>query len=511
MIILFRNKIIRKRILIFLILLFIGFSLFAWSGDIWSINLESNLDFNLSNKFADWRLYDIEFIEGFNNRKPILELDFSLKKGFWFFITEGTVLSLRPSVLLDLDSFFSPMVKNSYLEYDNGFIYGSIGRRKQSMGVSDFNLFVNRDMPFYDGFNLSVGKKTGFRFDSLISVSNISKIYQSHSTPSFKNEDDSPSTSIESRYTNQYSKYFMYHALSYVGKSWFLMIGESAILANPKSIGDLNIFANIHNENSERANVGMEFQFAKTINSNFMFYSMLGIDDLPVLASHNTPENLTETPSAMAMGIGLKWQLKKGGLFSYPSHNFDKGIRHNIDFNIDKGGIIVELDYVATSRWFYIRPDAHKSSKNYFLGFQSFYNYFYNPQLSPNANHDHYSVPFGPKYGGDTQLIRAKISLEDYKYKFSGIFEIVLQGWEGRERSENKNYWGNAPLSADESDKYYSRNWLTSGDIKPLFIINLNYERGILPWLTIYSGVSLAVSTFAPTQYNCNLGFTIKM
>lgn len=502
-----KMKKITKTILpIFILLVCISSYAYTWGEDYWNINLESNIDFNFGENYSNDRLLDLEYIRGFNN-KPLLLLDLSFFKDNWHFLTEGTILSLRPPVVIDLDSFFTPMIKLGYLEYDNEFILFSIGRRKQSIGISDYNLFVNRDMPFYDGLNFSIGKEKGFKYDSLISVSNLNKIYRSETQPTI------PATSIignseKDLHTYQLNKYFLYHSISYIGKTWFLMIGESAILANPKSIGDLSIFNNIHNENSERANVGMEFQFGKIFKDKIFISSMFAIDDLPARSDHSDPTSLAETPSAVALGFGVKWHALKGELFKFPSSNQNKGIKENTNFGEMKGGLIVSLDYVATSRWFYIRSNTHKSSQYYFHGFQSFYNYFYNPQF--NADHDHYSVPFGLKYGGDTQLLVLKGLYETTNYKISSAVEVALLGQDARERMNDFNYWGNANLSTDSSDNNYSKNWITSGNIKPLIIINADFEKGITSNITAYVGSSLSFGPENPTLFNFNLGTTIQ-
>lgn len=492
----------------FILLLFIipiTFS-FAWEGENWKISLESNLDFNFGSKADNIRLYDVEYIEGFDN-KPLLQLSLELYNGPWAFITEGAILSLRKPLILDVNSFFSPMIKLAYLEFDDDFFYFSIGRRKQSMGISDYNLFVNREMPFFDGLNISIGRDVGLRFDSLISVSNLSKIYPIadnhwHSSP-FEKADADP-------YEGQHNKFFMYHAISYVGQTWFAMIGESAILANPKSIGDLNIFANIHNENSERANVGIEFQFAKIIKEKFLFSGLLAIDDLPIMASHSTPSMLADTPSAVGFGLGFKYKIIGGEVFQFPSFNSDKGIRKNTDFDLKDGGLTISLDYVATSRWLYQRSNIHDSSKEYFEGIQSFYNYFFNPQWI--ADRDHFSVPFGPKYGGDAQIISIKVSNETKKQKINGLFEIILLGSEARERLTDVNYWGNADIShADENDQNFSTKWITSGDIMPLFILGGSYEQGIYNWLSAYGEFKLKLSSFDSPKYNLGFGVTISL
>lgn len=500
----------KKISVILVILLFCVFisNIQAWQGSNWSISLESNLDFNFGTKAQNERLYDIEYIEGFYN-KPLLQVDLSLFSNNWKFLTEGVILSLRPPIILDLHSFFSPMVKLGYLEYDDDFIYFSIGRRKQSIGISDFNLFVNKDMPFYDGINISIGKEKGFRFDSLISVANLSKIHSNPSGHWFTSPFEENNNPMEP-FEGQHNKFFMYHALSYVGKSWYLMVGESAILGNPKSIGDLNIFANIHNENSERANVGLEVQFAKTFDSKFMFYGMVGIDDLPTQADHATAGALVDTPSAVALGGGISWKVNKDSPFKYPSHDPNKEIRQNNNFSLDSsdGGLTLSLDYVATSRWFYQRSNEHDSSKEFFNGIQSFYNYFFNPQWK--ADRDHFSVPFGPKYGGDAQIISLKATNETQKYKLSGIFEIALLGIDARERLIDVNYWGGAEIVTDETKPNYSKKWITSGDIKPLFTADLNFEYGLHDWLTAYTGGRISFSSFTPFKYVVNIGATVS-
>jgi hypothetical protein len=507
----FKNLIKTKIITFILLLLIIPITFsFAWEGEYWKASLESNLDFNFASKADNIRLYDVEYIDGFDN-KPLLQLSLKLYNGPWAFLTEGAILSLRKPLIIDVDSFFSPMVKLAYLEFDNDFFYFSIGRRKQSIGISDYNLFVNREMPFYDGLNISVGKDTGFRFDSLLSVSNLSKIYpialnHNYSSP-FPHPDDVPL--FKDPYEGQHNKFFMYHAISYVGKTWFAMIGESAILANPKSIGDLNIFANIHNENSERANVGIEFQFAKIIKEMFLLSGLLAIDDLPIMASHSTPSMLADTPSAVGFGLGFKYKIIGGEVFQFPSFDSDKGIRKNTDFGLKDGGLSISLDYVATSRWFYQRSNIHDSSKEYFEGIQSFYNYFFNPQWI--TDRDHFSVPFGPKYGGDAQIISIKVSNETKKYKINGLFEIILLGIEARNRLTNDNYWGNADISyTDESDQNFSTKWITSGDIMPLFILGGSYEHGIYNWLSAYGEFKLKISNFDTLKYNLGFGATVS-
>lgn len=501
----------KRKLLSALLILFVSFSLFAFGGEFWSISIQSSLDLNFGKKYENKRLYDSEYIDGFNNR-PILQLDLSLFKGPWTFINEAIILSLRPPIVIDVDSMFTPMVRLGYLEYDDKFIYSSIGRRKQSIGISDINLFVNRDMPYYDGINLSIGKEKGFKYDALVSVSNLSWLgnpgsqWPSSPYKGYVANHDHPE---EEQYNKgQHNKYFMFHSFSYEADSWYLMIGESAILANPKSIGDLNIFTNIHNENSTRANVGMEFQFAKIFKSEFMSYAMFGIDDLPALPEHSDPEMLADTPSALAFGGGVKWHIIKGDRFEYPTFDSDKGIRKNTTFGEMHGGLVISLDYAATSRWFYIRSDVHNSSTIYFKGIQSFYNYLFNPQFV--TDRDHFSVPFGPKYGGDAQIISLKGSYETRRYKIDSEIEVALLGRDARDRFLDYNYWGNADISINEGDYNYSKLWITSGDIKPMLTFKANGEMGITKWLSGHAGFSLTYAPFLPFKYNINFGVTAQ-
>ncbi|MFA6765136.1 MAG: hypothetical protein WCR75_10875 [Sphaerochaetaceae bacterium] len=487
----------------------------AFSGDWWLLQLESNLDFNFVSAIdRTERLTDGEYIAGFNN-KPLFQIDLELYQGHWTFLTEGSIFSLRPPIVIDTLSIFTPMVKLAYLEYDDQFFSVSIGRRKQSIGISDNNLFVNRDMPFFDGITVSVGKDTGFRFDSLVSVSNLNQIqskkkaYESISPLWRWDADTGTYVQIPTPLYDRYSKFFVYHALSYVGKNWYVMIGESGILANPNTVGDLSIFSNLHNENSDRANVGMEFQIATTAIDKLFLYLMAAMDDLPSQKGHQTPRMLAITPSALAIGGGFRWNPIEGKTYEYPTHDADKGIRRNTDFGSMNGGLIFSFDYVATSRWMYVRTNQHDSSITYFNGFQSFYNYFFNPWFISNP--DYYSVPFGLKYGGDSQLLALKGSYETHDVKINGSFELLLQGREGRERSVDINYWGSADLSEDPDDWMYSGTWISSGDIKPKLMVQLSAEKGLMKWLSIYTGVSLVFSTYLPFSYTANIGATISL
>lgn len=487
-------------VMIILLLILTMPSGFSFSGDNWKLGIESNigLSFNDTVDFSS-RLFDLEYIQGFNNR-PLFQINLELHEGLWTFYTEGSIVSLRPSLLLDLNSLFTPMVKLAFLEYDSPFFYMSVGRRKQSMGVSRSNLFVNRDMPFHDGINLSIGNERGFRFDSLVSTSNLSRLDYEHSTP-FDLENPDP-------FTGQYSKYFIYHALSYVGETWYVMLGESAILANPKSLGDLSIFPNIHNENSDRANVGLELQLAKSFQQEILLYGMVAIDDLPALPEHSTPGMLARTPSAMAIGTGVSWNAIAGDTFNYPSYKSDKGIRKNTNFGEMQGGLILGLDYIGASRWMYIRTAQHHSSETFFNGFQSFYNYFLNPQWV--ANLDHFSVPYGFMYGGDSQLISFYATYESKKCKLFGSIELLLQGEDARRRAIDENYWGSEDLSAYETDpSYLQDNWLSSGNIEATGIVNIGYEHGLTSWMTGYSQLRLTIPPYQTAE--CIFGFGVSV
>ena len=511
--------------LIFFLLFVNSLPLFSFAGEYWELGATTSLDFTISNSNdKSERMLDLEYIEGFNNR-PLLQLDLKLFHGPWEFQTEGVILSLRPPIVFDEKTLFSPMVKLAYIEYEDEFAYVSIGRRKQSIGISDYNLFVNRDTPFFDGLNISVGKATGFRFDSLVSVSNLSRldsinayassnaiVEQTYSSP-LEYEYDSVNEKyvIIDSYKGDYGKYFIYHALSYVGKTWYAMIGESAIYANPKSFGDLSIFPNIHNENSERANVGMEFQFAKMFNKSTLFYATFAIDDLPVLSDHTTAYMLMKNPSALAAGLGFKWHAISGDSFQYPTLDPDKGMHRNTRFGeMQTGGLTLFLDYVGTTRWMYNRTNQHDSSEAYFNGFQSFYNYFLNPQFV--SQHDHFSVPFGLKYGGDSQIFVLRSTYETEKLKISGVVELLLQGIDGRTRNADINYWGEADLSmADPDDPNYSTKWITSGDIQPKLTVLTKVETGLKKWLSVYAGSATVFSTYLPFAMSLNFGVTVSL
>jgi hypothetical protein len=289
-----------KRLLTLLVLVS-GVSLFALETEapvLQRLGLELNTGFNINNA-PEGKLSDYEFLGGFNNR-ALINLDLALSRGPWNFLGEATILSLRPALLVDVDTIFSPMLKLGFLEYDDGFVFLGAGRRKQSMGVSDINLFVNRDMPFFDGLNLSVGRQEGFRFDSLISAANLTRY-------DYGTNKDAAENYIP------YSKYFLYHALSYTGQTWFLMIGEAAAIATPGGFSEFNIFANAHNEHSERVNVGLEIQFAKTLNrGRILLYAMGAVDDLPSGQNDSTLADRQSYPDALAAGLGARWHVFDG-------------------------------------------------------------------------------------------------------------------------------------------------------------------------------------------------------
>jgi hypothetical protein len=498
-------------------MLLIPVSIFSFGGDGWEISAQSSLDFNLFIPDIDRteRMYDSEYLEGFNNR-PLVDLGLSLFHGPWTFQTEISILSLRPPIVLDTRSLFSPMVKRAYLEYDSPFIYLSIGRRKQSIGVSDHNMFVNRNMPFYDGINISVGKETGFRFDSLISASNTTRISDYYYTSPFAWSEKIEGKCVwvmdenEDPFSGQYSKYFMYHALSYTGETWYAMIGEAAILGNPKTPADVSIFTNIHNENSERANVAIEFQASKKFNDDFLIYIMGAVDDLPMLASHSSSTMLAKTPNAVGLGGGIRWHAIKVEDFAYPSFNADTGIRENTQFGAMSGGLIISLDYIALSRWMYVRTDQHHSATTFFPGYQSFYNYFFNPWFVSEP--DHFSLPYGSKYGGDSQLIVLKSTYETEKTKIMGTVELALLGKDAQERYKDTDYWGNADLDHENPNlNNYSTKWITSGNIQPLLVVDLTVERGITSWLTAYAGASVLTASFIDDRFVLNLGVTAQL
>ena len=506
----------KSRWLILLILMVAPVSIFSFGGDVYEVSIQSNIDLNIINPELDRsaRMYDSEYIEGFNNR-PLLDLGLSLFQGPWKFQTEISILSLRPPLLLDASSLFSPMVKRAYLEYDTPFFYASIGRRKQSIGISDHNLFVNRDMPFHDGLNISVGNATGFRFDSLISVANTSRISEYDYTSPFVWVWDSADEKMilgndEDPFNGQYYKYFMYHALSYVGKTWYAMIGESAILGNPKTPADFSIFTNIHNENSERANVAIEIQIAKTFEEKVLVYLMGAVDDLPMLASHMTPSMLAKTPSAVGIGGGIGWHAIEGDRFTFPSFDPDAGMRKNTRFGEMEGGLIISLDYSGLSRWMYVRTNQHHSASTFFPGYQSFYNYFFNPWFVSEP--DHFSVPYGVKYGGDSQLLVLKGTYETERTKIVGTVELALLGQDAQSRYGDIDYWGNANLStSDPEDSNYSKKWISSGNIQPLLVMDIAIERGITEWLTAYAGISFLTASFTDDKLILNLGMTAQL
>lgn len=480
------------------------FSFPVFSDEGWEINLQSSLDVNLfMNVDRTERLYDYEYRAGFDN-PPLLSIDMELFHGPWTFITEGSILSLRSPMVFDKYSLFSPLVKLAFLEYEDDFIYFSAGRRKQSIGVSDYSQFVNKDMPFYDGVNISVGRGFGFRFDSLVSVSNMSWINsytETYVTSPFVD-------GVVDSHDEQYDKYFIYHALSYVGKTWYAMVGEPAILGNSKTPPELSIFTNIHNENSKWANVGIEFQFAKMFGDTLLTHITGAIDDLPMLPEHSEPPMLVKTPNALSIGGGIRWHAIQGDRFVYPSFDADRGIRRNIHFGEMSGGLIISFDYMGASRWMYVRTNLHHSSLTFFPGFQSFYNYFFNPYFVSKP--DHYALSYGSKYGGDSQLLVLKGSYESKKTKFTGVVELALLGQDAQERFTNINYWGASDLSTDPNAENYAKDWISSGNIQPVVTIELSMERGLADWISIYTGAHLVVSSFLETKFRANLGATVQ-
>ncbi|GHU21524.1 hypothetical protein FACS1894164_02080 [Spirochaetia bacterium] len=467
-------------------------------NDIFDIGINANADFNFNNIEHSGTLSDLEFIDGFNNR-PLLDISLALHGGRWNFYTEATILSLRAPIILDFNSLFTNMVRRAYLEYTGDFLYFSVGRRKQSIGAAGYNLFVNRDMPFYDGINISIGKEIGFRFDSLVSWANLTRYIPNE----IKGDSGWEHSGV------LHSKYFMYHDLAYVGPTWFLMIGEASSIANPASLSDFNVFGSAHNEHSSRVNVALEIQGAKIFFDKLMIYGELGIDDVPTPASSTGTDaaGKVDHPDAIAFGLGVRYHLLEGETFEYPSFDPDKGIRKNINFGLTDTGLVLGFDYIVATRWMYKKSSSHTAYGD-FRGQLGFYNYFYTPNLF--AGEDWYAVPYGLKYGGDSQLIALSAHYTSQKLTIDGAFNVVLQGWEGRETAANLDYMGEAELSDDPDSPLYSINWFSSGNIKPQFQIQAQAEYGFFNWLSAYAGFKFQFSSFNPFVFNINIGGSVR-
>jgi hypothetical protein len=480
----------------------LALAVYAMGDDTFTFGIEAHGDFNFNNADAPDRLADLEFIRGFDNR-PLLDLDVGLRYGGFNFLAQLSFLSLRPAILVDMNSVFTNMVKLSYLEYDNGFVYLSAGRRKQSMGATGSNLFVNADMPFYDGVNVSMGKERGLRFDSLFSWASLTR-YSTDENTGLYNWTTS----------NYHSNYFEYHAFSWTGETFFVMLAEAAVIADPDSLSDFGPFAIFHNEHARKLNVGLDVQFAKTLASNrILLYGTVGVDDLPTPASSagTDAEGKIRQTDAAAFALGAKWKVFDGTPFAYPSVDRDRGIRRNPDVGRwDKGGLTVSVDYTAASRWMYKKSQGWLSpgGDNFFLGQMSFHNYFYMPALA--ADEDWFAVPYGFVYGGDSQLIALKADWQTERWKVSGSLQILLQGWEARETAANLDNMGGATISADPDSPRYSIDWLSSGDIQPKIMFRIGAEYGILPWLTAYGGVYLEFSSYDPFYFNFSIGASMR-
>ena len=107
-------------------------------------------------------------------------------------------------------------------------------------------------------------------------------------------------------------------------------------------------------------------------------------------------------------------------------------------------------------------------------------------------------------------MIVLKGSFEATKTKFNGSVEWALLGKDAQTRYQNINYWGESDLSVEPEDENFSRNWISSGDIQHIVIVDLSIERGLTSWLSAYAGTSLFVSTFLPTKFRVNLGATVQ-
>jgi hypothetical protein len=361
---------------------------------------------------------------------------------------------------------------------------------------------VNAGMPFYDGVNLSVGKETGLRFDSLFSWASLTR----YSTNAAGNYDFEAGAFY-------HSNYFEYHALSWTGQTFFVMLAEAAVISEPNSLSDFGPFAIFHNEHAGKLNVGLEVQFAMTLFAGrLLLYGTVGIDDLPTPASSTGTDaaGKVRQTDAGAFALGATWKVFDGTAFAYPSYDPGKGIRRNTDFGYrDQGGLTLGLDYTAASRWMYKKSqDWISSNENRFYGQMSFYNYFYMPTLV--AEEDWYAVPYGFIYGGDSQLIALTAEWQSLRWKVSGAFQILLQGWEARESAVNLDNMGGARISAGPDSPVYSMNWLSSGDILPKFMFRITAEYGVLPWLTVYGAAALEFSSYDPFYFNVNLGATLR-
>ncbi|MDR1894315.1 MAG: hypothetical protein LBQ61_06440 [Spirochaetales bacterium] len=128
-----------------------------------------------------------------------------------------------------------------------------------------------------------------------------------------------------------------------------------------------------------------------------------------------------------------------------------------------------------------------------------------------------FSAPYGLRYGGDSHLIALKGEYETERLKINGLFELLLQGYEGRahftgQESTRKNgeYYGAAEISVNPGDPNFVNKWLLSEDVKPVFMMSLGAEWGILPWVTAYAGMSLQVCSFLPLSYNFGAGATFQ-
>jgi hypothetical protein len=158
----------------------------------------------------------------------------------------------------------------------------------------------------------------------------------------------------------------------------------------------------------------------------------------------------------------------------------------------------------------YVRTNQHHSATTFFPGYQSFYNYFFNPWFVSEP--DHFALPYGAKYGGDSQLIVLKSTYETEKTKIMGTVELALLGKDAQERYKDTDYWGNADLDHENPNlDNYSTKWITSGDIQPLLVVDLTVERGITSWLTVYAGASVLTASFIDDRFVLNLGVTAQL
>ncbi|MCL2520821.1 MAG: hypothetical protein FWE37_07475 [Spirochaetaceae bacterium] len=414
-----------------------------------SLNRFNYIDFINHNKF-----YTIGFDFSYRNFDFYFALD--LIQTFMIYNDNFAWSSLPLGKGGFVDGLDTTVPLAGYIAYDTDFITLSVGRRRMALGPGDYSLVVGRDNPFLDGVFFGIRPRIGqnSRFSYyFIGASDDGLALNNFVT---WNKEAAVANPAASRWfendsmLQQISRYFLVHKIAFSSRNFKIGLTESFVVSGlPLTFWLANPFMIWHNTYLDlgglSGNVAITLDVERRFN-NLRVYGEFSLDDWQL-----GWEGVETHPNSIGLYVGLDWQVFAGDeLFSgVKSGPYDRIMRE--DTLAFESGLVVSLQFVYVSRYFYRRH--HDDPLGKFT--------FFNSLQHTGDNRDFYIMEnyLGFAYGPDSFLTEFTATWQNRQIFSENRLGLLFLGSDNLASSGHIDRNHSQPQGTFTPNENSSRHW----------------------------------------------------